>query len=316
MSNKAIRVMEEYWDYLIVLDACRFDYFSEIYRDYFSGELEKRLSLGSNTPEWCERSFPDHYSDVIYISGNPYINSRLEVDNFDAEKHFYKVVDVWDSGWNEELGTVPPEQMNKSFLSCLRKFPEKRFIVHYLQPHEPYLSSKFDVHDLLEHRRYKNGLKWAQGHWQDPLEKILRLLFVKTRIMKNTWNVREFLNLHVFQPMEAVKRRYGEDGLREAYRENIRIVLEYVNKLCMTLLLLDPSKSILITSDHGELLGENGDYCHERGSVNPHLIEVPLLKVNKVETTPITTEREMGCLVPQEDEKRIKGRLRALGYID
>ena len=143
MTRKVLNVMEEKWDYLIILDACRYDYFESLYKEFFDGDLEKRISLGSNTIEWCLESFKGYYPDVIYISGNPYINSKVGIKGFNARRHFYKVIDVWDFGWNEELGTVSPENVNKTALSLVRKFPQKRFIIHYLQPHAPYISREF-----------------------------------------------------------------------------------------------------------------------------------------------------------------------------
>lgn len=62
------------WDYCIVLDACRYDVFSDVYGEYLDGALEKRWSTGSSTPEWAYRTFTgDH--DIAYFSGNPFINS-------------------------------------------------------------------------------------------------------------------------------------------------------------------------------------------------------------------------------------------------
>lgn len=79
------------------------------------------------------------------ISANPYINSKTEVKGFNARKHFYKIIDVWDSGWNDELGTVPPENVNRIALNIIKQFAhvQKRFIIHYLQPHFPYISKNF-----------------------------------------------------------------------------------------------------------------------------------------------------------------------------
>ena len=101
-------VMKESWDYLIVLDACRYDYFKLEYEKFFHGELENRVSLGSATPEWCRKQFKKYFSDVVYVSGNPYINSKTAIAGFDAKKHFHKVIDVWDFGWSEELWNSVP----------------------------------------------------------------------------------------------------------------------------------------------------------------------------------------------------------------
>ena len=80
--------------------------------------------------------------------------------------------------------------------------------------------------------------------------------------------------------MDAIRRKYGVNGLRKAYRENLRIVLEHVAELCDELLRHKPSARIVIASDHGELLGENGKYSH--GIKDPYTLEVPWLRVKTV----------------------------------
>ncbi len=67
-------VMNEDWDHLIVLDACRYDYFEKVWQKYLPGKLRKKLSVGSTTVEWRDKTFTDYYGDVVYISSNPYIS--------------------------------------------------------------------------------------------------------------------------------------------------------------------------------------------------------------------------------------------------
>ncbi|ELY63814.1 hypothetical protein C492_06831, partial [Natronococcus jeotgali DSM 18795] len=40
--------LESEWDYCLVLDACRYDVFEDVYDDYLEGDLEKRRSPGSS----------------------------------------------------------------------------------------------------------------------------------------------------------------------------------------------------------------------------------------------------------------------------
>ena len=54
MKAKIVNVVEEDWDFLIVLDACRFDYFLEVYKDFFDGKLEKIISASFSTVEWLK----------------------------------------------------------------------------------------------------------------------------------------------------------------------------------------------------------------------------------------------------------------------
>ena len=57
---KKSRIIDEDWDFLIILDACRYDYFKKNYKKYFKiGKLEKRKTLATWTLEWAERNFID-----------------------------------------------------------------------------------------------------------------------------------------------------------------------------------------------------------------------------------------------------------------
>ena len=270
MRSKMVNVMEENWDFLIVLDACRYDYFSEVYRDFFDGKLEKIISVGCSTVEWLKRSFTDYYSDVIYISANPYINSKVGIEGFYAKRHFYRVVDVWDFGWDNELGTVPPREVNKAALKQYLKHPEKRFIIHYLQPHAPYLSDKFRQKGY-EKLNPEDGqvLSSITGYrrvnrYFESMINVAGTLLSKLNIVESSWALREKIGLPPISPMDIVRRKYGKSGLIEAYKENLKIVLGYVAKLCSRL----PYKKIVITSDHGELLGEEGAYEHPNGPID------------------------------------------------
>lgn len=308
MVNRTLTIMDEEWDYLIILDACRYDYFESVYKDYFCGELEKRVSLGSSTPEWCNKSFLSYYPDVIYISGNPYINSKTKVAGFDAKTHFYKVIDVWAFGWDERLGTVPPHKINDAALNAIKKFPGKRAIVHYIQPHAPYISQKFFVKGFPTPFT-KGPLSGVQGYRTkgivEDIVNLLGTLLVKTKVIKNTWELREMLKLPPASPMDAVRRKYGVEGLRKAYKENLCIVLEYAAKLSHELLHIYPSSKIVITADHGELLGENGRYSHPSKSKDPILIEVPWFKVKSV-------KREIKNHVIDTESEKVKNRIRKL----
>ena len=67
------------------------------------------------------------------------------------------------------------------------------------------------------------------------------------------------------------------DLLRQAYRDNLIYVLEEGVKP----LLEHTDFEIVITADHGELLGEGGKLEHEDGVDTPELREVPWLEVGK-----------------------------------
>jgi len=44
-NSKIINIMDEKWNYLIILDACRYDYFLNNYKKYLNGKLKKEYPL-------------------------------------------------------------------------------------------------------------------------------------------------------------------------------------------------------------------------------------------------------------------------------
>lgn len=105
------------WDCLVILDACRYDFFQNNYRDFLEGSLRKVNSNAVHTGEWLKNTFDNYGRDVAYISATPCVNSlgvSLEKTNpywgidWTATEHFSKIIDVWDFGWSERLETVPP----------------------------------------------------------------------------------------------------------------------------------------------------------------------------------------------------------------
>jgi len=279
--------MDEDWDILVVLDACRYDYFKEIYQKFFQGNLRKMYSPGSCTIEWCKGTFTSHYKDTIYVSSNPYINSVITLAGFNAKEHFEKIIDVWLFGWDLLLGTVPPQNVNKHLMNLLDRERGKRIIVHYLQPHAPYLSLNYFVVGYpvpdLRKKRILDGVS-SYGKFEEiyryhrKVEQSLDILSAKLKI-GNLWllKLREHLGMPPAGPADAVRRKYGISGVRIAYMENLMVVLETTTKLLSNL-----SGKIVIVSDHGECLGEGGFFEHPSKCRSRILRVVPYFVVRKI----------------------------------
>ena len=279
--------MEEDWDYLVILDGCRYDLFSEVHGAFLEGDLEKVLSVGSNTVEWRDNSFPGRYEDVIYVSANPYINSRVGVKGFSARDHFHGVVDVWDWGWIREHGTVHPRTVNEAVHATMKNNPEKRLIIHYLQPHCPYLGQQpIDSGYPLQEPGQRTVLDGTTAE-DEPGHIRIKILDLITAAGKSPlgrllglgregtlWVMRELLGLPPASPMDAVRRARGVGGLREAYARNLELVLSHIAEL-----MKDLHGEVVITADHGELLGEGGRFSHGFGRDDPLLLEVPWFEV-------------------------------------
>jgi hypothetical protein len=263
----AEQIKNENWDCLIVLDACRYDTFEKVYRDYLDGDLSQGISSCISTPGWLEGHFRDgDYRDVVYISGNPHINSRKVGEGFNARKRFHKIVDVWSFGWDNKLGTVHPREINSAFMKEFKRFPNRRYVLHYLQPHAPFLSLK---------ESQTVGITILKYIWKTPFGEMLRSLFGTTRLWAFVMKLLQLLGIGKLDPYTAALRAVGEEGFRKAYEDNLRIVLEHVR-----MLLESVEGEFVVVSDHGELLGEEGRFGHikERERLAP-LITVPWFRV-------------------------------------
>ena len=128
-SNRGIFVMAEDWDNLIILDACRYDTFKEV-----TGiDVDYRISRGSGTEEFLIENFANRkFNDTIYVTANP------QVDVF-VRDSFYKVISVWKYSWDNELNTVLPQTVVDYALEAKERFPDKRLIIHFIQPHYPFI---------------------------------------------------------------------------------------------------------------------------------------------------------------------------------
>lgn len=133
-----VEIMSADWDNLLILDACRYDMYQEEVGD--NADLSRVQSRGSGTVEFLYANFSDQdFHDTVYVTANPqYYYHREELHS-----EFHAVIDVWrDEGWDEEYGTVLPETMVQRALEAAERFRNKRLIVHFLQPHYPFLSDR------------------------------------------------------------------------------------------------------------------------------------------------------------------------------
>ncbi len=246
------------WTFLLVLDACRFDYFKKAYPRFLEGDLMKVASAvdckkGVATSEWAKSTFKGIYKDIVYISTTPHINSMTDVNGFKAVDHFFKIEDVWLKGWDDEKGTVPPDVVSEYILDSVDRYPDKKVIAHYMQPHFPYLSIKNPSmpkqRDPKAHDNFKRNLRNFIGsrvRWTLGGRRTRKLLRV--------------LGLPPMTPMHEVLRRDGHHALCEAYEKNLEEVMKSIKKL--NSMMERGRGKMVITADHGEYLGEDGFYGH------------------------------------------------------
>jgi len=129
--KKGVDIFEESWDNLIILDSCRFDTFHEICD--FDGSLESRISKASMTEEFIRGNFSDkRLYDTVYVAGNYwYMKAKDEIDS-EIHKFIAVELDSFDGD------AAFPETVTKTACQANENYPNKRLIIHYNQPHQPY----------------------------------------------------------------------------------------------------------------------------------------------------------------------------------
>lgn len=132
-GSDGIDIMTQDWDNLLILDACRADYFEEAADISLFDEYRVVQSKASATPEFVAKTFAGReFGDTVYVNSNPHISR-------DAPGSFHERYDLWSNAFNEEYHTVLPEAVNECGVRAESEHPEKRLILHYNQPHGPYV---------------------------------------------------------------------------------------------------------------------------------------------------------------------------------
>lgn len=167
--DEAIHVMQEDWDTLIVLDACRADYFERAVDPDRFDDYERRVSLGSHSSEWTRRNFQGKsFGDTVYVSANPHTS-------LEAGDAFHHIVELWETDNDEEAGVVPPGAVRDAAVEAHAEFPDKRLIVHFMQPHGPFIGSQIgdDYEDESEYwQAYSENLEYVFDYVDDLIDVI------------------------------------------------------------------------------------------------------------------------------------------------
>jgi len=216
--------------------------FEELIYEFLDGKLLRVRSPASMTIPWLNRTWYRTYENVIYVSAHPYINSMRPINSFDARGKFLAVIDVWRDGFDFSYGTTPPWNVNKAvrklMLSlkvrrALGRFRGKpRLVIHYVQPHFPYIGS-------------------------EEIRKIARVMrVVKEKLDIKSLELGHLVNAVLMDKLDGDVNAL-EGLLRCSYEETLKMVLEHVASLSEIIV-----GQLIITSDHGELLGEYGLFFH------------------------------------------------------
>jgi len=264
--------MEADWDILIILDGCRYDIFTE--ESTLAGETESILSAGSDSLHFMDAYFHGRqHHDTVYVSANPFTN-RLKTGTF------HDIYNVYNTHWDEDLNTVRPESMAEVACKAASQYPNKRIIVHFMQPHYPFFYTLQDLPSNIEESA-------------DSLDNI-----------DEFWM--ELRNGDLNIPPEVVQRAY-EENLKRALDSVRRIVSEMQGKT-------------VITSDHGNLIGDRGfpiptrSFGHPPSYYLPSLVNVPWLIIDG-DRREIYADPPVNKTTDNLDKTTRQDRLESLGYL-
>jgi len=270
-GKTGIKVMEEDWDNLIILDACRYDLFEEV--NSIDGELTSVISGDSSTSGFLKHNFGDEYfADTVYVSANP------QVQRHEVGRRFHDCIRLWETEWDNKLNTVPPENVTNAAIKVQQKYPNKRLIIHYIQPHYPFIG---ELGQTIE-----QGSITGDG------------VVKKDRSIGSIWDQLEAGDVE-------------KNLVLKAYKENLEIAFPEVERLIDNL----TGKSI-VTSDHGNELGKYNIYGHPGGVFLDSLVRVPWLTIN-TKTRKSTRDGEISNNSYDTKVKdTVNERLEDLGYLE
>lgn len=154
LDPRGTSIYEKEWDVLIILDACRVDTLQAIASEYdfLPDHIEKSRSLASASRTWMDRNFTEknatEMQKTAYVTSNPYSESHIN------EEDFHLVDEVWEYGWDDDLGTVPARNVTDRAIDVSRHYRPDRLLIHYMQPHFPSvtkpLGSEIDINTFGE----------------------------------------------------------------------------------------------------------------------------------------------------------------------
>ena len=273
LYSRGCDVLAEDWDNLVILDACRYDVFERC--SDIPGRLEHRRARGTMTLEFLESNFADRQAtDAVYVTANPMFYRHANRLN----TSFHSVINVWqDSGWDRDTNTVLPETTTEYAEQAAEQFPDKRLIVHYIQPHFPFINAEAEL-------RARSPDPAAEG--------------------KDLWSEIMFDRIDV-----------SDAAVWKLYADNLKTTLPHVEDLLENLIgktVITSDHGNMIGERSFPIPIK--EYGHPAGIYSEELTKVPWLIHKSGERKTITDEIN-GSETEAVGQKKAKERLRQLGYL-
>lgn len=228
------------------MDAMRFDVFKEIVTEegieYPYSPVE---SSGCETGMWMRNTWHRrHYKDITLVSNTAIYWKQI---NRGILNRFGNTVALW-RGWR-------PIERGASMWGAV--MPTEDVLTHAEKQHVLKPSQRLLIHDIPPHIPYctKEGVRFLEKHAPNKTHPIVLQLKHYANNNKDGWRT-----------------------LRHHYKESARITL---NKILESKWLRERGE-LIITSDHGEMIGEGGIYGHSMNHKNNHILRtVPWMSVKQ-----------------------------------
>lgn len=210
--------------------------------------------------------------DAQHLTSNMYyICANPASDKQLESSQFEELDEIWRYEWDDQIGNVRAESVTRRAITVGREKQPERLLVHYNQPHWPFVPAM--------ETSSGEGIQLTDfGEYQDH----------------RVW--------------ERLRRgEVSKEEVWRGYKENLRYVLDSVEVLLDNI----DADRVVITSDHGNALGEWGIYGHPMHMPIPCIQQVPW-----VETTAEDSGAERNHLEKSvdNDSRDVEEKLRQLGY--
>lgn len=302
------------WNVLIILDACRADYFHQL----CSAEAATVRSPATYTRDWFRKAVAASVLDGCkYFNANPIVTEETQNHLAEGIVHVANITEGWGI-----YDSVHPRDVNKSVKEYIARAGQpERMVIHYMQPHAPAILTWESVHDRCTGDppptmcAYVGPFSWA---WAAADTVMMDWLGLRTLVFSMEMHeaLPESGQLHkglayAYAQIRRLAKKLRLRGHLESeprtYIANLLCVWDYVQAMLESL-----RGTVVVTADHGELLGEyGGRRGHNKVWQYPELHAVPWLVL------------ERGTFRPQpvqagdtfaEGDTQVIARLEALGY--
>ena len=282
VPNDGVYIANEDWGVLIILDAAGYNLFRSQVGEFGVDpeHVQARVSRGSATPQFLAENFPDEYPDTVYITGNPMVDVHVG-------GKFHDLVSVWKTHWDEEEKTVHPKDVRDIAIDTAARYPDKRVIVHFMQPHWPFIGQTLTDEVI----GFGATRARADEKYEDEVD----------GEEKNLWDLVE-------------RGEIDSDRAQEAFAGNLQLALPHALAVAR-----EVTGRAVVTADHGNAIGEWAwpfpvrIYGHPPGVRIPSLVRVPWLPFESDKRRKINAGETK---THEYNDETATERLEVLGYVE